>query len=212
MLKRNSALHKGHRERLLRRFMDGGELTDVQALEALLFYCLPRVETNEISHRLIEKFGNFRGLSKAGTDELAALTGMGRTSAKKLRRLLDLTIEYRALMDERFKQQDWRYYTVCTYLEEVIAERFIRRDVRCVFIIFKRGMRAKTYNIYEIDELIISMLMQQKQDGDVTMLAFHESSNEYLPNSDELTRLMKNAGIDLYSIIERSGRIRIELV
>ena len=53
------AVHDGHRERLKERFRTEGldGFTEVQVLELLLFYSVPRKDTNEIAHALLEKFG-----------------------------------------------------------------------------------------------------------------------------------------------------------
>ena len=53
-------VHDGHRARLREKFTEYGLETfnDVNALELLLFYSVPRKDTNELAHRLIEHFGN----------------------------------------------------------------------------------------------------------------------------------------------------------
>jgi len=53
------AIHQGHRERLRVRFLEEGldGFEDHQVLELLLFYAIPRTDTNPIAHRLINRFG-----------------------------------------------------------------------------------------------------------------------------------------------------------
>ena len=48
-------LHIGHRERLRQRLMTYGAdaLCEHELLELMLFYPLPRINTNEIAHSLI---------------------------------------------------------------------------------------------------------------------------------------------------------------
>ena len=55
-------VHEGHRDRLKRKFRDHGlgSFTDVEALELLLFYAIPRRDTNELAHALLAHFGSFR--------------------------------------------------------------------------------------------------------------------------------------------------------
>ena len=45
------SIHDGHRQRLKTRFLEEGldGFTQIQALELLLFYCIPRKDTNPIS-------------------------------------------------------------------------------------------------------------------------------------------------------------------
>lgn len=52
-------------------------LTDVQYLEMILFYCIPRVDTNPIAHRLLDKFGSIRDVFEASEEELISVKGMG---------------------------------------------------------------------------------------------------------------------------------------
>ena len=54
-------IHDGHRERLRKKFKEGN-IEDHELLELLLFFSIPRVNTNEIAHRLIEKFGSVNGV------------------------------------------------------------------------------------------------------------------------------------------------------
>ena len=56
------SIHDGHRQRLKQRFLQQGldGFTDIQALELLLFYAIPRRDTNPIAHALLDKFGSLR--------------------------------------------------------------------------------------------------------------------------------------------------------
>ena len=53
-------IHEGHRARLRKRYAQHGldNFDDVNALELLLFYTIPRRDTNEIAHALLERFGS----------------------------------------------------------------------------------------------------------------------------------------------------------
>ena len=50
-------MHDGHREKLRHRFAGGGagQFTDCELLELLLFYAIPRRDTNDLAHRLLEQ-------------------------------------------------------------------------------------------------------------------------------------------------------------
>ena len=52
-------LHDGHRQRSKRRYLALGAegMEDHQLLELLLFYAIPRQDTNETAHRLIQRAG-----------------------------------------------------------------------------------------------------------------------------------------------------------
>lgn len=76
-------LHANHRQRLKNRFLQGG-LDDFEphnALELILFFGIPQRDTNELAHRLIDKFGSFNRVLDAPYEELVKVKGMGDNSA-----------------------------------------------------------------------------------------------------------------------------------
>ena len=83
------AVHDGHRERLKERFRTEGldGFTEVQVLELLLFYSVPRKDTNEIDHALLEKFGTLAQVLDANPADLEKVPGMGSSSALFLKLL-----------------------------------------------------------------------------------------------------------------------------
>ncbi len=89
-------MHEGHRERLKKRFKSEGlaSFTDVQALELLLFYALPRMDTNPLAHRLLERFGSLKNLFEADASDIAAVEGIGENSALLIRLLPEITRKF----------------------------------------------------------------------------------------------------------------------
>ena len=77
------AMHDGHRQRLKERFSREGldNFDELQVLELLLFYCIPRVDTNPISHQLLEHFGSLSQVLEAPQHELERVPGMGPNAA-----------------------------------------------------------------------------------------------------------------------------------
>ena len=76
-------MHEGHRDRLTKRFINGGfeGFAEHELLEFLLFYALPRVDTNSIAHRLIDRFGSLAGVLEADPKELMQVEGIGPKAA-----------------------------------------------------------------------------------------------------------------------------------
>lgn len=89
-------MHEGHRQRLLQRYLDGGleGFEEHEVLELLLFYALPRVDTNPIAHRLIERFGALAGVLEADPAELTHVEGIGERAAAFLSMLPDVLRAY----------------------------------------------------------------------------------------------------------------------
>jgi len=97
MQKKNSDVtHHGHRRRMIENFMSVSDfpLTDVQYLEMLLFYCIPRADTNPIAHRLLDKFKDIQAVLHASESELESVSGIGKGTAKKFKQIANLAHTY----------------------------------------------------------------------------------------------------------------------
>lgn len=89
-------LHQGHRERLKKRFQENGlkAFSDIEAIELLLFYALPRRNTNEIAHALLKRFGSYRGVMEADISELKLVEGVGENAAMLIRLVSETNARY----------------------------------------------------------------------------------------------------------------------
>lgn len=76
-------LHDGHRERLRKKAIDYGFncLEPHECLELLLGYAIPRKNTNDIAHALINRAGSLRAVFDMEMSELKQVEGMGVFSA-----------------------------------------------------------------------------------------------------------------------------------
>lgn len=85
-------LHKGHRQRMMKKYLNSGMngFEDHEILEIALFYVYSRVNTNDIAHRLIDKFGSLKGVFSAKSSELAEIKGVGDSASFYIRFLSDL--------------------------------------------------------------------------------------------------------------------------
>ncbi len=75
--------HEGHRHRIIQK-LESGALAEYEILEVLLFLALPRKNTNEIAHRLTERFGSIFGVYDATMKELQQVEGVGEQLAAYL--------------------------------------------------------------------------------------------------------------------------------
>ncbi len=76
-------IHKNHRERVREKFIKYGlePLSEHQVLEMLLFYAIPRKDTNVIAHRLIDKFGTLQNVLEADYNDLIEVEDIAEVSA-----------------------------------------------------------------------------------------------------------------------------------
>ena len=90
------SIHSGHRQRMRQRFLKNGleGLNDHEILELLLYYCIPRQDTNPYAHRLIERFGSLTGVLRAQEKELMEVEGIGENTAFYLNLLMETIRHY----------------------------------------------------------------------------------------------------------------------
>ena len=80
-------VHDGHREKMRRRFLEAGldSFAEHEALEMLLFYAIPRRDTNALAHQLMDHFGSLDAVLSAPVEELMRMDGIGETAAVLLK-------------------------------------------------------------------------------------------------------------------------------
>lgn len=76
-------IHDGHREKMRRRFLSGGleQFADHEALELLLYYAIPRRDTNPIAHALMDRYGSLSAVLAAPVEDLQKVEGIGESAA-----------------------------------------------------------------------------------------------------------------------------------
>ncbi|MBQ7492222.1 MAG: DNA repair protein RadC [Clostridia bacterium] len=125
------SVHDGHRQRMIQRFLQEGldGFEEHQILEMLLFYSIPRRDTNETAHRLIDAFGSLSGVLDAPYQELLNVTGIGENTAAMLKLLPALTRVYQsaAVKDIRINSS--------AAAGEYLLPRFIGRRDEAVFLV-----------------------------------------------------------------------------
>lgn len=89
------SIHDGHRKRMRDRFRKSGleKFDKHEVLEILLYNCIPRANTNELAHKLIDKFKTVGRVLQASPEELMSVEGVGENTALYLS-LLNQTIRY----------------------------------------------------------------------------------------------------------------------
>lgn len=78
--------HENRRARVRERVEKIGfeGMADHEALEYLLFYVIPRCDTNPLAHRLIDRFGSFSAVLDASEEDLQTVQGVGLRTAQFL--------------------------------------------------------------------------------------------------------------------------------
>ena len=134
------AIHDGHREKMRRRFLNSGleSFADHEALELLLYYAIPRRDTNPIAHALMERYGSLSAVLSAPVEDLKKVEGIGESGAVLLRLVPQLYRKARlaeaeqetvlssiervgAYLLDRFEGSGTRWSTSCAWTERAVC-------------------------------------------------------------------------------------------
>lgn len=100
-------VHSGHRARVKSRFIEHGaeHMDDCMLLEMLLFYGLPRRDTNPVAHKLIERYGSLAAVLRADVNDLKNEPDLGESSAVLLSLVSVLANRMRISGSKKFRSQ-----------------------------------------------------------------------------------------------------------
>ena len=134
--------HKGHRERLKKRFLNSPDsFEDHELLELILFYSIPRKNTNETAHKLLERFGSLKGILDASVDALVEVDNIGDNTALYIKAMAKLLSRY-----ETNKQKSDGVLKSPAALSAFLRSLFVGTQNECSFIVlFDNSKNLITY-------------------------------------------------------------------
>ena len=95
-------VHKDHRKRMRAEALKSFDsFNDVSLLEFLLFYVIPRKDTNELAHELLNAFGSIAGVLDAEVHELTKFKGITENGALLLKAIMPIAARYG---DNKYKE------------------------------------------------------------------------------------------------------------
>ena len=143
------AMHEGHRDRLKSRFRKEGlgGFEELYVLELLLFYCIPRRDTNPIAHNLLDKFGTLNRVLSASPEELKSVEGVSDSVVTYFQFLLQL---------ERYRQvrKDEENIKIITCQNNAFARLggvFINQRNENVFVMCLDS-KGKILGVFQVNE------------------------------------------------------------
>lgn len=185
------SIHDGHRKRVVQRFRKEGldSFNQVQMLELLLFYCVPRKDTNELAHLLIDRFGSVSKVMDAPESELMKISGVGENVATFL----------------HLVKEAGRYYQVDSIRKGVqvssvedcgryMMPYFIGRQVETVFLLCLNAncsvISCREVGEGEINSAIISprtiVEMALAEKASTVVLAHNHPSGVAIPSQEDV--------------------------
>ena len=113
--------HSSHRARMYKRAEETGleSFAEHELLEYLLFFAIPRRDTNQLAHALIDHFGGFAQVLEASEDSLKEVPGIGAASARLIHSILPMFNAY-----ARSKQGKVRYLKDDKAIQEYFRNLF----------------------------------------------------------------------------------------
>ena len=151
------SVHSGHRERLKKRFTESGlsGFEKHNILELLLFYSIPRGDTNPTAHELIKKFGSVSDVFNAPESELLQIKGIGESSVRLLK-LIPLLSEAYAVDSMTNSVILNSSDEICEYTEKRFADMDGKITVLCM------DAKHKLLGTAELDAKNIEELAESK--------------------------------------------------
>jgi DNA repair protein RadC len=124
--------HAGHRKRMRRRYRKNGadSLELHEFIELVLFYAIPRVNTNNIAHELENKFKTFANILEADENALKEVAGISNNSALFFKILADAVKLYN--LD---KAQETGDIKTKDYYEDYLVRYYKAETVEKVFML-----------------------------------------------------------------------------
>ena len=211
-----SNVHKDHRIRMRKKFRQNGfdGFEEHEILEVLLYYCVPRKDTNELAHDILDKYKTLANVFDATPDELMKETGISEVTATLLSMVPKLSQVYETSKWERVEclngTEELGQYTVSLFKDKLNEEFALicldsNRHVHWSGIIIKGTIdRTEAYPRVVVDEAL-------KHKATKVVLAHNHPNGTLAPSvsdkeaTDVLKKILGSIGIDVLDHIIVSG-------
>lgn len=198
-------LHNEHRKRVKNEFLENGfseETPPHKMLELLLFYSIPRKDTNELAHRLINTFGSLEAVLEASVDQLKKVDGVGENTAVLLKLILPFTRRYTS--KKIIQKQN---FTTSNQLGDFLVAKYIgfNKETFAITSLNAKGMFLG-FDILSVGdatsvELSVRKVIETviKRNPACVVMSHNHPSGSALPSTDDI-RLTVNLSETLENI------------
>ena len=200
------SIHEGHRQRLKDRFRREGldNFDELYVLELLLFYCIPRKDTNPIAHRLLEQFGSLTAILEASPEELEKVEGINTSASTFLSLITQVGRYYQVRRAEpgdilRTSDQCGNYLMPYFFGRDTETVFMLCLDAKCKVICCKKvgegNVNSANIPIRRVVEMALSA------NATSVVLAHNHPSGLALPSADDVqTTLRVSAALETVEI------------
>lgn len=213
----SSSFHAGHRQRMKDRFLSFGldSMSPHEILELLLYYAIPQKDVNELSHRLMERFGSVSGVLEADYEDLCSVDGIGPNAAALFRLVCETARYYTIEIGEHPAVYDSLdkigNYLVNFFLGMTVEKAYIMLfDNRMKLIDMLHLSDGTVNNVNFSTRLIIEKAI--KKDAAGVILTHNHPRGTAVPSAEDysityaLQQTLALAGITLIDHIVVSGK------
>ena len=201
-------IHAGHRNRLRKRFLSEGldSFSEHNVLELILFYALPRIDTNEIAHALINHFGSFTAVLDAPLDEICKVKGVSYGTAVLIKSYMPVARYYMArkgsedmVLDTAEKCGDYLLGCFAGLMEE--KTMLLCLDSKCKLLGCATLAEGNIGNVGFSSRKLIETVIDYSASG--VILAHNHPSGIALPSESDLeatksaARFLRAVGVSL---------------
>ena len=155
-MKESGNIHKGHRKRLRDSLdrIDVYSFNDLNYLEMLLTYSIPRIDTNPIAHALLDEFKNIDNIFSSNEEELMTIKGVGENTARFLK-LVGALQYYRDKSKQAKQMKLISLKDMVNFINQVLPES---KNEQFIIILLRKNLTVETYKVFAgIDHSKISI-------------------------------------------------------
>ena len=192
------SIHEGHRQRLKDRFRREGldNFDELDVLELLLFYCIPRKDTNPIAHRLLDQFGSLTAVLEASPEELEKVEGINTSASTFLSLITQVGRYYQVRRAEpgdilRTSDQCGNYLMPYFFGRDTETVFMLCLDAKCKVICCKKvgegNVNSANIPIRRVVELALGA------NATSVVLAHNHPSGLALPSADDVQTTLRVA-------------------
>lgn len=190
--KNKKCIHDGHRKRLVDTVDQVGlyGLSDVQALEYILFFIFPRGDVNPLAHRLLDRFNDTQTVLEASVEDLMAVDGIGEMAAKKIHSLLEIYSYYTSqkLNSQPIKTMGEFY----DYMEQLLRYRSDEElhifGVNCSGEVIRgRRFASGSFNLVSVNMREVALFISTYKVPAVVIVHNHPNGSAMPSKQDEIS-------------------------
>ena len=185
------SIHEGHRQRLKDRFRREGldNFDELYVLELLLFYCIPRKDTNPIAHRLLEHFGSLAAVLEASPQELEKVEGISESASTFLSLITQVGRYYQVCRAEpgdilRTSDQCGNYLLPYFFGRDTETVFLLCLDAKCKVICCKKVGEGNVNSANIPIRRVVEMALGANATS--VVLAHNHPSGLALPSADDI--------------------------